>query len=623
MKKHNRLFVIALAGTLFGGCTGTGGTRATSQAETGAIVSEGGEDKTTGISKGSKEKDKPILKKVGKYRRATDYEAIRAAVKKAEEELWFIDEVYVEEMAATEAKTEAATDAQSAESAAPTADGSPAHSETNVQTEGVDEADVVKTDGRYIYTLERTGEGDRVAITSIRDGEFDFLGYVDTSEISGDLSIREFYVDGDTLQIIGDAFSTELSDRDGYYQTDTQNRVYVLTYDMKDRRKAELAGSVYVSGSYRTSRRADGIVYLFTDETLSDPGEDAEAADWLPDVNGTAMEADCCFLPVDGSRNLLMITSISTDEPSEVIDNKAILYRGAEPYISLKSILLRQEEYRAGRTSTELVKFSYEAGRIAPVAATNVRGAILDTFAINESGDYLRVLTTDWDGTSDKNNLFVLDESMKTVGSIRNIAPGERIYSARFLGDTAYFVTYRNTDPLFAVDLSDPRNPKILGELKVTGFSEYLHSWDGEHLFGIGYETDPDTGWNEGLKISMFDVSDPAELAEQNRSVLRDYQESPAMYAYKTVLVDQKANLIGFAAYSWEKDMAQYLVYRYSDEKGFEKVFEERLDDCWGQGLQRVRGLYVGDTFILSEEGQLRSYDLTDMTPLDTYHWGR
>ena len=124
--------------------------------------------------------------------------------------------------------------------------------------------------------------------------------------------------------------------------------------------------------------------------------------------------------------------------------------------------------------------------------------------------------------------------------------------SARFLGTMAYFVTYRNMDPLFAVDLSDEKNPKVLSELKITGFSEYLHFWGEDKLVGIGYETDPETGRQTGLKISMFDISDPADLKVAGSCVLKNTGYSPALYDYKCVLVDEGENLIGLATQTYQ-----------------------------------------------------------------------
>ena len=122
------------------------------------------------------------------------------------------------------------------------------------------------------------------------------------------------------------------------------------------------------------------------------------------------------------------------------------------------------------------------------------------------------------------NSLLVLDENLKVIGEIEDLAPGEQIYSARFLGDTGYFVTFRNMDPLFSVDLTNPKKPKILGELKITGFSEYLHPYDDNLLLGIGREISPDKGNFKGLKLSMFDISNPKNVTEIQKIVEKSYE---------------------------------------------------------------------------------------------------
>ena len=131
------------------------------------------------------------------------------------------------------------------------------------------------------------------------------------------------------------------------------------------------------------------------------------------------------------------------------------------------------------------------------------------------------------------NRLYTFDENLKQAGILDHIAEGEEIYAARYLGDTVYFITYRNTDPLFAVDLSDLSNPKLLGELKITGFSEYLHFWEDDKLLGIGFETDPDTGRTKGLKLVMFDISDPVNLKAVDSLTINNCYHSPALYNYK------------------------------------------------------------------------------------------
>ena len=136
---------------------------------------------------------------------------------------------------------------------------------------------------------------------------------------------------------------------------------------------------------------------------------------------------------------------------------------------------------------------------------------------------------------------------MKGSGIIEDLAFGESIQSARFLGDTGYFVTYKQVDPLFSVDLKDPENPKVIGELKVTGFSEYLHFYGENKLLGIGQETDPDTGELRGIKLSMFDISNPADVKEVDKIVLKDIDIYSPQDNYRSVMIDADENIIGFA----------------------------------------------------------------------------
>ena len=141
------------------------------------------------------------------------------------------------------------------------------------------------------------------------------------------------------------------------------------------------------------------------------------------------------------------------------------------------------------------------------------------------------MVTTD----DETNGLYILASNMKEVGSITGLAEGEQVYSARLLGDTGYFVTYEKTDPLFSVDLSDPKNPKIIGKLKIPGFSEYLHFYGENQLLGIGMDVDEDGVTTDGVKLSMFDVSDPSDVKEIETYVLEGTYGTDAGYDYKAV----------------------------------------------------------------------------------------
>ena len=132
---------------------------------------------------------------------------------------------------------------------------------------------------------------------------------------------------------------------------------------------------------------------------------------------------------------------------------------------------------------------------------------------------------------------------MQVCGNIGDLAEGEDIRSARFLGDIGYFVTFRNTDPLFSVDLSDPSDPKILGELKITGFSSYLHFYGENKLLGVGNEVDPETGAYTGIKLAMFDVSDPSNVKQLHKFVIKDTLQIKSYYINKAIDLDVFCNI--------------------------------------------------------------------------------
>jgi len=180
------------------------------------------------------------------------------------------------------------------------------------------------------------------------------------------------------------------------------------------------------------------------------------------------------------------------------------------------------------------------------------------------------------------------------VGSIEDIAPGERIYSARFDGDVGYFVTFRQVDPLFSVDLSNPSEPKIIGELKIPGFSEYMYMWDEGKMLGIGEE-------NGEVKLSMFDIADPHNVTEEDKTILEDVYSSEALYNHKAILVNGNKNIIGFAADgyfslitddTYDLNFRQvYCIYAYEDGKFVEKATVNLGSDFNGN----VRGMYIGE----------------------------
>ena len=486
------------------------------------------------------------------------------------------------------------------------------YSSTNLQTEGVDESDIIKTDGSYIYIVDNNV----VKVIDIQNTEMAEAGEIKVSMDSAADRIVEMYVSGDVLNLIVEREETTLwqeSSKEDVYEMDSTQVTELLTYDISDKENPVLKGSTTQDGYYNTSRKIGDIVYLFTENYIEMPDLEREEAvteeqveKWIPLVNGSAIAADCIYLPENGS-NGLVISSVNVDNPDQIVDNTMIMNDYVNIYVSTEAIYLYGTDYSGRNIKTEIAKFSLKNGIINAVGATSAAGEVYDTFAINEYQGKLRLLTTDWSSGEDENQLYLFDENLKLTGSIKGIAKGEQIYSARYFGDIVYFVTYRNTDPLFAVDLSDEENPKILSELKITGFSEYLHFWGEDKLVGIGYETDPDTGNREGLKITMFDISNPAHLKTAGTCVIKGIDYSPALYQYKCVLVDEGENLIGFATETYDRGQeSNYLLFSWEDGN-FETLLTEDLDS--NVATDSYRGIYVGDTFYLVNTEEIISYD--------------
>lgn len=506
------------------------------------------------------------------------------------------------------------------------------YSGTNLQTQGVDESDFVKTDGSYIYTVSHN----EILITDIRKKALKQIGKIQISETSSD-RVLEMYVDGDILSVIVEsedsglemqADDTENYTEDCFYYFSERTQTQVLTYDISDPEKPVKTGCVTQDGRYQTSRKIGNIIYLFTNKRISMPQQTKEEAvteenvsGWIPLVNDNAVDAEDIYVDNGGGgSNSLLISSVNVKNPDQVVDNTMILSQYVDIYVSESAFYAYQIKGSWNDAVTQIAKFGLVDGKMDADGAVSVNGRITDTFAINEQSGKLRVLTTSQDSVNgeDTNNLYLFDKNLSLTGKIEGLAQGEEIYAARYLGNMAYFVTYRNTDPLFAVDLSDDRNPKVLGELKISGFSEYLHFWGDDKLIGIGYETDEKTGEHTGIKITMFDISDPADLKEVESLVLKDYNYSEALYNYKCVLADADENLLGFALQSYgDGESVTYLLLTWNGEK-FETLLSQSLTDKAGNPDQSkaadtsaYRGIYAGDMFYIVSTEKIISYDRT------------
>lgn len=623
--------------------SGTGQTDSIAMTDTQQTVGEAGE---------TEEAEHVDVASLGTmYHRASDYKEVYQTLLKGYQQNWIEGEMSAETSTAT-SEDKASGNAAKDESAdmdlsEGSKEGGKDYSTTNLQMEGVDESDIAKIDGSYIYTVEDK----YIVITDIRDGKLEEVTRFLPKDCGAADRVMEIYVDGDQLILVVQGYETSLdgnskagsdketsdketsdketkdeenSDKetavsdvakDGAfcYKMNGKSTTQIQVYSIVDRRNPEFEGRLIQDGYYNTSRKIGDVVYLFTQYHMTSDVVgyvEKEYTSVIPKVNGEKVAASEIYLPESSGESGILVSSLDVNKPDKVLDSKLVISGYAQTYISKDALYLYEEDYD-GAMITNIAKFALDEGRISGVAAAAVRGYVRDTFAINASDGYLRVLTTDYSTEDEVNALYILDENMKLTGQLTGIAPGEEIYAARFMGNTGYFVTYRNTDPLFTVDLSDPAKPEIIGELKVTGFSEYLHFWDDTHLLGIGYESDENTGNIENIKLSMFNIENPGEVTEEAKLVLKDVDYSEALYDYKSVIISKDKNLIGLVCedYSGSRTKQTYQIYSYENGT-FKKQAE--IPGINGANYENVRGMYSGNVFYLWINDNITSYDMTD-----------
>lgn len=464
------------------------------------------------------------------------------------------------------------------------------YSTTNVMTEGVDESDVVKTDGKYIYMVE---DG-QISITDITDGKPKEEQILRPDFEAPSDSIEELYVNDGNMVIITNHLNDEENDETICY-----------SYDITDPLKPQLIGRSSQDGYYSTSRKIGNIVYVFSNTSIQMPELMVKKAalnpnnldKWVPKVDGEIINYDCIYIE-DETNSGTVITSFNVDDPSTVIDTKCIMNGNDHVYVSNNAMYFYSMDWKRNRQITTISKMSFTDGIMETGESTSVSGYLNDKFAINEINGYLYVLATDSDKETEVNSLHVFDGEMKETGVLNEIARGELVYAARFVGNYVYFITYKQTDPLFVADISDPSDPKLLGELEVSGFSEYLHIWDDTHVLGIGYgDSDRKT-----IKLTMFDVSDPAHPVEENQKIFdHEGYYCEAMNNYKAVLVEPQKNLIGFA-------VDKYYLFSYDSGKGFELIEDASLKF---ENERGYRGIYKDDDFYVAGNGEINYFKLT------------
>ena len=476
------------------------------------------------------------------------------------------------------------------------------YSKTNIQVENVDEADITKTDGKYIYSLS----DNEVIITNVEKPESPFvvarINEEDTEFYPVDLLLNK---DNTKLVVI---YTSGSSSRYSYNYN--KNNTYIEIYDVANKSNVRRISSFEIPQEYYTSRCINDQLYIVSSTDLNNYRDKYKEKLYYK-VNGSEEKIDATDIyKLDdlNTRNLSTISSVNISDNRSEWKTSSYLMDVSNAYVSMDNIYLLDEKYinkdnedyekkqniekyksiaqkillgrfseliedddyyydnyySKGYYGTKIYKFEINNGNVEYKTQAETKGNTLNQYSLDEKDGYLRIaLTRDY--TSSR--IEVYDEDLNLVGQTEEIGRNEKMYTTRFMGDKCYMVTYKYVDPLFVIDLSNPRDPKVLGELKISGYSTYLHPYDENHLIGIGIETQTNSYRNDlgrvistntvktSMKMALFDVTDVSNPKTISSVTIGDSKTTSA------ILENPKALL-----FSKEKELIAIPVNNYDSE---------------------------------------------------------
>jgi len=595
---------------------------------------------------------------------------------------------------------------QVAESATPSPSVSD-YSKTNIQVEGVDEADIVKNDGRYIYTVS----GKEIVIVDAYPAENAKI--ISKIELNG--TPQEIFLNKDKLIVFGweDYYTQETAaSKIGimpprYYTQQT----FIRVYDITDRSNPILKRTIMIDGNYYDSRMIGDYVYAIVNKNVEMVGTEPISMPMVKsnDMIETVKASDVYYFDYpDSSYIFTNVVSLNTQNDVEDVTTKTFLMGYSENmYVSPTNIYVvytrrlneydfydkiiddviipavpsetqgKIEEVRNSNVSkyekmqeigklfndymkslgpevgaiemkraeekmktvreeiskqmekTIIHKISIDNGRIEYITNGEVPGYVLNQFSMDEQGDNFRIATTtgNWRAES-LNHVYVLDGNLQVVGKLEDLAHGERIYSVRFIGNKGYMVTFRQIDPLFVIDLSDPTNPKVLGYLKIPGVSEYLHPYDENHVIGVGRDA-TEEGRVKGLKLSLFDVSDVSNPKEVSKYIIGESGTySEALNDHKAFLFSITKNLlvipVSLAEKNYQQDWYGAFVFNLDLNNGF--VLKGRITHSdetnkteyyYDYQSQIRRSLYIDNVLYTISSKMVKMNDLSSLLEIN------
>jgi inhibitor of cysteine peptidase len=458
--------------------------------------------------------------------------------------------------------------------------GSDDFSTTNVQVEGVDEADILKTDGKYAYLVS----GNNVFIVDAYPGEnMEIISKISFEE--DEIPTEIFITDNKLLVFTRTGYSyyyyskksSETKCADGVKCVPEFGRNGIVSaklYNIVDRANPTLEKNVELEGSYVSSRLiGDNAYYVVNAQPRYEPYWDGNVYVYdsndpiipLQRIDGgvskIAEATEIGYIPGVPAQRFVTVAALNLN--TKVLNKEIVAASGQSVYASKSNLYLAERLYNRpvpmpifssvfssnwnNTEKTSIAKFKLDNGNVSFVSEGAVPGKILNQFSMDEHKGNFRIATTvGWNGY---NNVYVLDKDMNTIGRLEGLAPGESIYSSRFMGDKGYIVTFKKVDPLFVLDLSNPIDPRVLGKLKIPGYSDYLHPIDENHLIGLGKDAIAseygDFAWYQGIKMAIFDVSDVNNPIELHKTIIGDRgTDSYALRDHRAFLFDKEKELL-------------------------------------------------------------------------------
>lgn len=525
------------------------------------------------------------------------------------------------------------------------------YSKTNTQVEGVDEADIVKVDGEYVYYIANNS----IVIVGTNEGLklISKINYNDEKFFP-----KELYVYDNKLVVIG-------NEQEYYNEYEMiidvvypeGRKTIAKQYNIINKDRPELERQIEIEGYYLSSRMINNNVYIISNKYIdsylfSNNIEEMNENDFKPKYKDTVVSneeqyleyADISYFPQSDDMSYLNIVGFNINS-NEAANIESYLGAGNEIYCSLNNLYIAKVKYEYKDEkmygyynnydiNTYIYKFKLENSKVTYVNVGSVPGSVLNQFSMDEKDEYFRIATTDsknFANETNVNNLYVLNENLQMVGKVENLAKGERIYSVRFMGNRAYMVTFVQTDPLFVIDLSVPENPIVLGELKIPGYSKYLHPYDETHIIGFGENTTTNEYGGvvtDGMKMALFDVSNPSNPRELfSQDVGERGTNSEILYNHKALLFSKEKNIIAFPVFITE-EIGEYrtnlkfqgaIVYGVDLENGFiekgkiahQEIEEGTFDYDYTKIVERI--IYIKDNLYTLSEDLIKETNMETM----------